>query len=197
MNQLQTFRQLCADYYESQLGTDTPSATTMWPFLALPIKERLVLLCLSEEATMEQIKAVLPYAKETDVRQTSHRMVAAIKTFNAAMDEPTAWLHPGPYPDQEPADLSDPTTPFPLPGHQIPRDTDLQLRQVFFPEAAILLFGELVPAELAAMGLQARIALYCLAVEELCWQDIQTLLGCSEWAIRQALKDGIEALEAR
>lgn len=194
MNQLQTFRQLCADYYESQLGTDIPSATTMWPFLALPIKERLVLLCLSEEATME-LKAVLPYAKETDVRQTSHRMVAAIKTFNAAMDEPTAWLHPGPYPDEEPTDLTDPTTPFPFPDHQIPRDTDLQLRQVFFPEAAILLFGELVPAELAVIGLQARLALYCLAVEELSWLDIQALLGCSEWAIRQALKGGIEALE--
>ena len=144
---------------------------------------------------MEQIKSALPYAKETDVRQTSHRMVAAIKTFNAAMDEPTAWLHPGPYPDQEPADLSDPTTPFPLPDHQIPRDTDLQLRQVFFPEAAILLFGELVPTELAAIGLQARLILYCLAVCESSWLDIQELIGCSEWSIRQALKGGIEALE--
>ncbi len=90
MNQLNHFRQLCASRYESQLGTDIPSATTMWPFLAVNIEMRLVLLCLSEDATMEQIKAVLPFAKETDVRQTSHRMVAAIKTFNAAMDEPTA-----------------------------------------------------------------------------------------------------------
>jgi len=194
MNHVQLFRKLCSDLYNSQLGTDIPSATTMWPFLVVPIKERLVLLCLSEEATMEQIKVSLPFAKETDVRQTSHRMIAAIKLFNAALDEPTAWLHPGPYPDTEPLDLTDPETPFPVLDRLIPRDTDLQLRQVFFPEPAVLLFGELVPAWLAELGLHTRAILYCLAVEELSWQDIVLLLECSEWSIRQALKDGIEAL---
>lgn len=200
MTQIQLFHQLAAHYYAAQIGTDVPLATTMFPFLAVPIKERLVLLCLSEQATMPQIKAALPYAKETDVRQTSHRMRAAIGIFNEAMENPTAWLHPGPYPLAEVPDLLErhPETgelpPFPLPDRLIPRDTDKQLRQAFFPEAAVLLFGELVPEPLAALGLQVRAVLYLIAVEEYGWKDVQTLLQCTEWSVRQALKGGIEAL---
>lgn len=211
-NQVEHFRQLCAAacYQDtnqlhttdrSYLGTiptsitiDTSTATTMWPFLAVPLEMRLVLLCNLEGATMQEVKAVLPYAKETDVRQTSHRMRAAIETFNQAMEDPTAWLHPGPYPEDEAGDLSDHETPFPLPDRLIPRDTDIQLRQVFFPEAAILLFGELVPEQIADLGLQARLILYTLSVCELEWGEVERLLGCSEWRIRQALKQGIEVL---
>lgn len=194
MNQIELFRKSCAEYYDAQLSTDIPSATTMWPFLAVPLEMRLVLLCQTEQATMEQIKAALPFAKETDVRQTSHRMRAAIEVFNRSMEEPTAWLHPGPYPETEPTDLVDPETSFPFPDRLIPRDTDIQLRQVFFPEAAVLLFGELVPEQLAALGLQPRLVLYLLSVEEMGWREVEELLGCSEWAIRQALKQGIEAV---
>jgi hypothetical protein len=60
------------------LTKDAPSTPSMWPFLSLPLRERLILLCIADtganEAAMKQVR---PFAKQTDGRLTSPAMVAA------------------------------------------------------------------------------------------------------------------------
>jgi DNA-directed RNA polymerase specialized sigma subunit len=69
-----------------------------------------------------------------------------------------------------------------------------QLTNVFYPSAALLLFGELVPGELAVLGLRGRVVLYCLLVEQMERAEVQELLGVSEWCVKRCIASAMEAL---
>lgn len=195
MNQTHQLRLLLEHTYTTHKRTNTPHAPSMWPFLAVPIKERLTLLALTEEATMAECKAAFPWMKETDHRLTSHRIHHALDLLTAAMEAPTTWINPGSLPDLEATDdLTNPETPFPIPDNQVPDDIDKQLRQALFSSVPLMLFGPLVPPTIHELGLQKRAIAYCLVVEEFGWSDIQMLFGCSEWHIRQTIKQAYEVL---
>ena len=179
--------------YRKQPDSGLP--ISLWPYLAVPIRPRLTLLALYDNHTMEEIKGAFPWVKETDVRLTSHRIHEAIALVTSAMEDPTCWVDPGPIPDQEVGDLTDPATPFPVTDRSIPRDTDKQFRQAYYSSAPLMLFGPTVPPELGEISLQRRAVIYLLVVEELRWTQIEELLGCTEWQIREAIRQTFEALE--
>ena len=147
----------------------------MQAFLALPIRERLILLALLDQHGKPDeaaIRAALPYAKQSDVRLTSKTILKAVETLKAAIEQPTIlWIDPDH--DQEKAVLA-----------------------IFYPSAAVCLFGGLVPIELRDFGLQARFIAYCLVVETMKWEDVEELLGGSEWKIKRTLATALEILDA-
>jgi hypothetical protein len=60
----------------------------MWPFLSIPIQERLILLSLFDQSSMVEIKAALAWAKETDLRLSSPRMLDALAGLRYGMEHP-------------------------------------------------------------------------------------------------------------
>jgi hypothetical protein len=152
------------------LTRDAPLTPSMWPFLSLPIRERLVLLCIADTGADEaKIKHALPWAKQTDVRLTSPAMVKAAATFLKVLNIPTAWIDPE-------------------------GDVEKQLMQIFYPSATPMLFGYIVPPELSTLSLKTRVAIYCLVVEGLQRREVQELLECSEWYVKQAINQGLVAV---
>jgi hypothetical protein len=153
------------------LTRDAPLTPSMWPFLSLPIRERLVLLCIADTGADEaKIKHALPWAKQTDVRLTSPAMVKAAATFLKVLNIPTAWIDPE-------------------------GDVEKQLMQIFYPSATPMLFGYIVPPELSTLSLKTRVAIYCLVVEGLQRREVQELLECSEWYVKRSIEQALEALE--
>ncbi|MDP9370725.1 MAG: hypothetical protein M3Q03_21065 [Chloroflexota bacterium] len=138
--------------------------------LSVPIRERLVLLALTDGAEAAEIKRTLK-VKDEDVRLTSHRMREAVAIVKAALLDPFDHL---PDPDSLTNDDHRPVA-------------ERHLRQLLFASTAVCLFGEGVPAQLAALPLRDRVITYCLLVEEMRWSAVEELLGCSEHAIRQAI----------
>jgi hypothetical protein len=225
MNQTHHLRVLFEDVLEEQLREPgIPPTPAMQPFLIVPVQERLILLSLYDQQSgadprtlfawehkpkpstsparpiateaLTAIKAALPFAKETNIRLTSKRMLGALADLTAAMENPTGWIHPGPYPDCETGDLGDSETPFPINTRDIPDDTEKQLRQAFFPATPLMLFGTHVPAAIAELGLQRRAILYLLIVEDWEWSGIQALLQCSKGQVEYAQRRAIEVLES-
>jgi hypothetical protein len=166
----------------------------MRPFLAVPLRERLVLLALYDNRSMEEIKGAYPWAKETDVRLTSHRIQAAVSILFTSLDEPTAWMDPGPYPGIEAADLTDPNTQLPINSRDIPDDIEKQLRQALFPSVTLMLFGAHVPPAVNTMSLQHRTLVYLIVVEELGWGEAMEMLECSKRQVHISLTEMVEAL---
>jgi len=172
-----------------------PPTPDMRPFLAVPIRERLVLLAIYDGQPMEVIKGAYPWAKETDVRRTSHRIQDALAIFNAALKEPTAWINPGPYPVAEvDGDLGYPDTPFPINSRTIPADTDKQFRQAWFPSTPLMLFGAHVPPAMSQLSLKRRSIVYLAVVEEWSYSQIMETLECSKRQVHTSLIKAIEAL---
>src|SRR3954447_4804312 len=95
------------------LAADAPhKAQPLHAFLALPIKERLVLLLLLDYASEEEIRRVLPYAKQSDARLVSKTMIAAVATLRKAIETPSMWIDPE-------------------------QDQERQLLAIFYPSAAV------------------------------------------------------------
>lgn len=176
MSPLQRLRLAFERTYAVYTVTHTTPIPPLQPFLALPIRERLVLLALLDKASPEEIRAALPFVKQTDLRLTSPAMVAAVATLRRALQQPLDYF-----------------TNVPEAGDQT---VERRLRQILYPSAAVLLFGEIVPLELCCLGLKTRVILYCALVEEMTRPDIQVTLGCTEWAVKQALRGALEALDA-
>ncbi len=145
--------------------------------LAVPIRERLVLLALTDGAEPADIKRILK-VKDDDVRLTSERMRQAIAIFKSAL------LHPHDH-------LPDPDT---ITNDDHRSAAERHLRQLLFASTAVCLFGEGVPPQLAMLPLRDRIVIYCLVVEELDWKATQELLGCTQWPIRTALKEALKGV---
>jgi hypothetical protein len=139
--------------------------------LAVPLPERLILLALIDHAPAEEIRRTLKATSE-DLALTSDRMRTAVRQLKEALLHPYAHLDP----------LHEP---------------ERQLQRLLFPSAAVLLFGEGVPAALAYLTLRQKAVLYLLLVESWQWQAIQEFLGCSEWTIRQAVRQAKEQIGAR
>ncbi len=145
--------------------------------LAVPIKERLVLLALTDGAGSAEIKRILK-VKDDDVRLTNPRMRAAVQTMKEALLDPYGHL-------PDPDSLTNDT-------HRTVAERSL--RQLLFASTAVCLFGEGVPAQLAALPLGDRVILYLILVEEMPWSEVQELTGCSEHAIRRAITSAIEQI---
>lgn len=180
------------------LAPDAPhKAQPLQAFLALPIRERLILLALLDQQGKPDeaaIRQAIPYAKQSDVRLTSKTILKAVETLKAAIERPTLWIHPGPYPEREVRDLTIQTAKPPVPDALIPYDIEKTLTQIFYPSAAVCLFGGLVPPEVREFSLQARCCLYLLVVECQHWGEVEELLGVSKWFVRQAIHNALEAL---
>lgn len=145
--------------------------------LAVPIRERLVLLALIDGTDPREIKALLK-ATQADIDLTSGRMAAAVATMQRAL------LDPGVHLEDEILRGGGGYTWADRYGAQIER----HLRQLLFASTAVCLFGEAVPPRVAALPLRDRLITYCLVVEELDWRQTQEVVGCTEHAIRCAIK---------
>jgi hypothetical protein len=155
------------------VAADAPhKAHPLQAFLALPIRERLILLALLDQHGKPDeaaIRAALPYAKQSDVRLTSKTILKAVETLKAAIETPTLWIDPD-------------------------NNQETQLLNVFYPSAAVCLFGGLVPLELRDFSLQDRLIAYLLVVETMKWDEVEELPGVSEWRVKMTLHRMTEVL---
>jgi hypothetical protein len=195
MNLTHAIRLLCEAAFERQSKTPGhPPAPYMQSFLAVPLKERMTLLALYDGRTMEEIKAAFPWVKETDVRLKSARIQDAAAILCLSFEDPTAWMNPGPYPEDETGDLVDPTTPLPVSTREIPATIETQLRQALFTSVPVMLFGTHVPKEIAQLGLRKRAIVYLVVVEEMPWGEVMSLMECSKRQIHNSLTGMVRAL---
>ncbi len=162
-----TFERLYPAHARS-LGRPAPPLHAL---LAVPLPERLVLLALIDHAPAEEIRRTLK-ASADDIRLTGDRMRSAVRILKDALLRPYAHLRP----EDEP---------------------ESQLRRMLFPSSAVLLFGETVPSNLATLTLRERLIIYLILAENWQWSQIQSYLGCSEWAVRQAVRRAKEQIGER
>ncbi len=66
---------------------------------------------------------------------------------------------------------------------------------MLFSSSAACLIGECVPTKLRDLSLRERLVLYMLVVEEMQWSEIQDLLHCTEWSIRESIKKTFRYVE--
>jgi len=169
----------------------------MRAFLALPIQERLILLALTDlgdKADEETVRALLPFARQSDIRLKSERMRQALKTFQKGLVQPTFFIDLGgiDLENHHTGDLTDMSTKTLCRDADIPQDIERTMRQVWYPSAAPLLIGPLVPPSLKEWSLKERLAIYFLVVNESTYKEVEELLGCTEWFVRASLKQALE-----
>lgn len=191
-NRLNTLRfQFGLAYRQSVAITQKPTQP-LHLLLSIPIHERLILLALIDGVSPQEIKKTL-HADNDDLALKSPRMKTAIKRLQGARLDPYAY-----WPEQYTREEISPDTDL-TNGHW---DADITgiawerrwgprveptLRQLLFADVAVCLFGEAVPPSLVGLSLVEKLAIYCLMVEELDWQQTQELLGCTQWRIKAAL----------
>ncbi len=168
----------------------------MRAFLALPIEERLILLALADGADEETVRQLFPFAKQTDARLKSPRMIEALATFQQGLHEPTFFIDLADIPleTDHTGDLTDMSTKTLCRDADIPQNLERSFRWVFYPSAAPLLIGPMVPSSLAVWPLQDRLICYLLIVNENTYREVEELLGCTEWAVRAAITTALEEL---
>ncbi len=169
----------------------------MRAFLALPIQERLILLALTDlgdKADEETVRALLPFARQSDIRLKSERMRQALVTFQKGLAQPTFFIDLAgiPLETDHTGDLTDMNTKTICRDADIPQDIERTMRQVWYPSAAPLLVGPMVPPSLADWSLKERLAIYLLVVSEVTYKDVEELLGCTEWFVRACLVKALE-----
>jgi hypothetical protein len=189
----------------------------MQAYLAIPIRTRLILLAIHDangKPDEAAIKAALPYAKQTDVRLTSKEIKEGLELLKRGLEEPAFFIDLGgiasavdyPEPDRDAQgnhiDEYGLTAPDAKPlwrDSDIPQDIERTFRWVWYPSAAPLLIGPMVPASIAAWSLKMRLCLYLLIVQECERDEVCELLGCSAWFVRRcieiALKEFAKELE--
>ena len=178
----------------AQFDDPTPP---MRAFLALPIQERLILLALTDlgdQADEETVRTLLPFARQSDIRLKSERMREALVTFQKGLAQPTFFIDLGQIPSLETdhtGDLTDMNTKTLCRDADIPQTVEKILRQVWYPSAAPLLVGPMVPPSLADWSLKERLSIYLLVVDEARYKDVEELLGCTEWFVRACLVKGL------
>ncbi len=146
----------------AQLKASGMPCPPMQAFLAVPIRERLVLLARADGADEKTIQRLLRTTPE-DAALQSQRMVEAVKLLTAAMDEPWGLV---------------------APGWSLERLKSLY----FYRRFPAMLVGEAVPAELATLSLQQRLGLYLILVEGASREEVQSYLGCTEHSIKRAIE---------
>ncbi len=162
----------------------------MRAFLALPIEERLILLALADGADEETVRQLFPFAKQTDARLKSARMLEALATFQQGLHEPTFFIDLADIPleTDHTDDLTDMSTKTLCRDADIPQDLERSFRWVFYPSAAPLLIGPMVTFPIADWPLLDRLILYCAVVQEMTYREIEDLLGCTEWRVRESIR---------
>ena len=179
----------------TQFDDPTPP---MRAFLALPIQERLILLALTDlgdQADEETVRQLLPFARQSDIRLKSERMRDALVTFQKGLAQPTFFIDLGSIPlleTDQTGDLTDMSTKTICRDADIPQDIERTMRQIWYPSAAPLLVGPMVPPSLADWSLKERLAIYLLVVSEETYKDVEELLGCTEWFVRACLVKALE-----
>ena len=169
----------------------------MQAYLAIPIKTRLILLALHDGADEAAVKAALPYAKQTDVRLTSKDIRAGLELLKRGLDEPTFVIDLGQVPleiDHD-DDLTDPNTKALCRDQDIPAGIERTIRQVWYPSAAPMLVGPIMPRELEGWTLKERLCLYLLIVNESEREEVCELLSCSAWFVRQSIIKALKEFE--
>jgi len=169
----------------------------MRAFLALPIEERLILLALADGADEETVRQLFPFAKQTDARLKSPRMMEALATFQQGLHEPTFFIDLGDIPleTDHTDDLTDMSTKTLCRDADIPQNIERSFRWIFYPSAAPMLIGPMVTGDLAAWSLKQRVSIYLLVVNESTYKEVEELLGCTEWFVRASLKQALEEFQ--
>jgi hypothetical protein len=178
----------------TQFDDPTPP---MRAFLALPIQERLILLALTDlgdKADEETVRALLPFARQSDIRLKSERMREALKTFQKGLVQPTFFIDLGniPLETDHTGDLTDMNTKTICRDADVPQDIERSIRWVFYPSAAPMLIGPMVTSPVSDWPLLDRLCLYLLVVEELTYRQVEELMGCTEWRVRESLRIALE-----
>jgi len=171
----------------------------MRAFLALPIQERLILLALTDlgdKADEETVRALLPFARQSDIRLKSERMQQALVTFQKGLAQPTFFIDLGgiPLETDHTGDLTDMNTKTLCRDADIPQNVERSFRWVFYPSVAPMLIGPMVLSPIADWPLLDRLVLYLAIVNESTYQEIEELMGCTEWRVRESLRIALEAV---
>jgi len=169
----------------------------MRAFLALPIQERLILLALTDlgdKADEETVRALLPFARQSDIRLKSERMQQALVTFQKGLVQPTFFIDLGGInlETDHTGDLTDMSTKTLCRDADIPQTVERTFRWIFYPSAAPMLIGPMVTKPVADWPLLDRLICYLLIVAELTYKQVEELLGCTEWRVRESLRIALE-----
>ncbi len=157
--------------------------------LPIPISERLVLLAQIDGASPQEIKALLK-VKDDDLSLKSERMVQALSLLDQAQRDPflhwsNDWFE-APLTSRHDITLVDQGMGYRW-NDRFGYDVERACRQMFYASVAVCLVGEYVPQALKDMSLRERLCIYLLIVEEMQWSEIQALLHCTEWSIRESI----------
>jgi len=169
----------------------------MRAFLALPIQERLILLALTDlgdKADEEMVRALLPFARQSDIRLKSERMQQALVTFQKGLAQPTFFIDLGgiDLENDHTGDLTDMNTKTLCRDADIPQNVERTYRWIFYPSAAPMLIGPMVTKPVADWPLLDRLILYCAVVQEMTYREIEETMCCTEWRVRESLRIALE-----
>jgi hypothetical protein len=134
-------------------------------FLVVPIPERLALLAKADGASDKVIKRLLNVSDE-DLALESDRMIQARDLFENAIDDPWSFIDESKHPE-------------------------LQIHQAWFRDVPSMLIGETMPAGMNSLSLKQRLSVYLVLMERPTYKwsspEVQSYLGCTEFAVRRSI----------
>lgn len=175
---LPLLRHAIAQNFAQQLRDTSTVTPGLHHLLAVPIRERLILLSKIDGATPHQIRRMLRCSTE-DAAGRSDVMLDAIATWRATIQD--AFWH------------------FPTrPNWRFQRHASVEkgMKQLLWADVAVSLIGDAALPELVQnLTLQRRLILYCLLVEDMRQAPVRNLMRCTDWTIRESIRIGFEAVE--
>jgi len=181
---------------EREHATTTPG---LHHLLSLPIRERLILLATIDGADERDIRQAMRVSKD-DASLHSRRMKRALGRLKASLGTPLGnWPEVWTRADLTPeGDLTNGIVTEESNGiawnRRYGSSLESQLGQLLWSDVAVCLIGQSVPPQVAALSLQARLALYCLLVEGCSKDETRQIIGLTEGEIDRSLRDGLRAV---
>lgn len=196
-NHLSQLRFGLCELWKSQ-APERPLTTPGLHFLlALPIAPRLLLLATLDGASERQIRRSLQVCdRQTPVSEQVAAIRSRLKSHLVAPYDhwPQAWTREDVTPEADVTQGQDEVMGTSYWAERHGPALETQLSKLLWADVAVCLFGASVPSQIAGLSLQQRMILYLLLVEHSSWQEVMSLTGCSEHAIRRTIKDGLRAV---
>lgn len=186
--------------YARQSAQHTTTTPGLHHLLAIPIRERLILLATIDGASEREIRRAMRVSRE-DASLTSRQMRRTLQRVQHHLARPHAdWPEPWTRADLTPeGDLTNGLVLVDCQGiawnRRYGAHLETALGRLLWADVAVALLGQSVPKEVAALSLQARLALYCVLVEGCTQEETRRIMGCTVGDIERSLRDGLRAVE--
>jgi hypothetical protein len=163
--------------FAEQQRTTYTATPGLHHLLAVPIRERLILLAKVDGATPHQIRRML-HCSADDANSRSDGMLDAVSIWQSTIQD--AFWH------------------FPTRANwrfQKEASVEKGIKQLLWADVAVALIGDAALPELVqSLPLKRRLMLYALLVEDMRWSSIQPLFRCTNWQIRESIRIGFDAV---